>query len=83
MRLMDGVVVSFVDVTGMVHAEERETMLIGELQHRTRNLLSVVQSIAQQTFDAGDALATFLDRLAALGRAGQACKACWARRAAS
>ncbi|CAM2195922.1 two-component system, chemotaxis family, CheB/CheR fusion protein [Paraburkholderia kururiensis] len=67
-RQADGVVVSFVDVTGMVHAEERQTMLIGELQHRTRNLLSVVQSIAQQTFDAGEALATFLDRLAALGR---------------
>jgi two-component system CheB/CheR fusion protein len=67
-RTTDGVVVAFVDVTGMVHAEERQDVLIAELQHRTRNLLAVIQSIAQQTLANGPALETFATRLAALGR---------------
>jgi two-component system CheB/CheR fusion protein len=67
-RTTDGVVVAFVDVTGMVHAEERQDVLISELQHRTRNLLAVIQSIAQQTLADDPALETFATRLAALGR---------------
>ena len=43
-------------------------MLIAELQHRTRNLLAIVQSIAQQTVGRGASLQSFNDRLAALGR---------------
>ncbi|QYD67047.1 PAS domain-containing protein [Paraburkholderia edwinii] len=64
----DGVVMAFVDVTGMVNAEERQNVLIAELQHRTRNLLAVIQSIAQQTLEGDPALETFGSRLAALGR---------------
>jgi len=64
----DGVVIAFVDVTGMVHAEQRQNVLIAELQHRTRNLLAVIQSIAQQTLADHPALETFMSRLAALGR---------------
>ncbi|MCI0151393.1 PAS domain-containing protein [Paraburkholderia sediminicola] len=67
-RTTDGVVVTFVDVTGMMHAEERQNVLIAELQHRTRNLLAVIQSIAQQTLTGDPALETFTSRLAALGR---------------
>ncbi|RZF30970.1 chemotaxis protein CheR [Paraburkholderia sp. UYCP14C] len=67
-RATDGVVVAFVDVTGMIHAEERQDVLIAELQHRTRNLLAVIQSIAQQTLPADASLETFSSRLAALGR---------------
>ncbi|SAL88745.1 chemotaxis protein [Caballeronia arvi] len=67
-RKSDGVVIAFVDVTGMVHAEERQNVLIAELQHRTRNLLTVIQSIAQQTLQQDVALETFNSRLAALGR---------------
>jgi two-component system CheB/CheR fusion protein len=67
-RKSDGVVIAFVDVTGMVHAEERQNVLIAELQHRTRNLLTVIQSIAQQTLKQDVALETFNSRLAALGR---------------
>ncbi|CAL8481349.1 CheR family methyltransferase [Caballeronia sp. S22] len=67
-RKSDGVVITFVDVTGMVHAEERQNVLIAELQHRTRNLLTVIQSIAQQTLKQDVALETFNSRLAALGR---------------
>jgi two-component system CheB/CheR fusion protein len=64
----DGVVIAFVEITGMVHAEERQEVLIAELQHRTRNLLAVIQSIAQQTLAGDSALDTFTSRLAALGR---------------
>ncbi|WP_250475121.1 CheR family methyltransferase [Caballeronia sp. GAFFF1] len=64
----DGVVIAFVDVTGMVHAATRQHVLIAELQHRTRNLLAVIQSIAQQTLTNDAALETFTSRLGALGR---------------
>jgi len=67
-RKSDGVVIAFVDITGMVHAEERQNVLIAELQHRTRNLLAVIQSMAQQTLGRNVALETFNGRLAALGR---------------
>ena len=64
----DGVVVAFVNITTLVSAESRQDVLIAELQHRTRNLLSVVQSIAQQTLPRGPVLETFFNRLGALGR---------------
>jgi PAS domain S-box-containing protein len=37
------------DITERKHAEERQLLLLRELNHRTKNLLSVVQSIANQT----------------------------------
>ncbi len=63
-----GVVVTFVNITVLTEAERRQTMLIAELQHRTRNLLAVVQSIALQTIGKGASLDSFTARLAALGR---------------
>jgi two-component sensor histidine kinase len=49
-----------------------EAMLIGELQHRTNNLLTVVQAIAQKSLagatSVDDAKATFESRLQALAR---------------
>ncbi len=48
-RRIDGAVVSFLDVTVLTRAEARQRVLIAELQHRTRNLLAVVQAIARQT----------------------------------
>ncbi|OWT74669.1 MULTISPECIES: CheR family methyltransferase [unclassified Achromobacter] len=64
----EGVVIAFIDITGMIQAEQRQDVLIGELQLRTRNLLAVIQSIAQQTLPADPAVQTFHDRLSALGR---------------
>lgn len=64
----EGVVVTFVDITGLTRAEARQQVLISELQHRTRNLLTVVQSIAMQSFRKDPALEAFTTRLAALGR---------------
>ncbi|MGF6971139.1 two-component system CheB/CheR fusion protein [Paraburkholderia sp. WC7.3g] len=67
-RKADGIVVTFVNVTGLTHAEMRQQVLISELQHRTRNLLAVVNSIAVQTLAADPAREAFTSRLAALGR---------------
>ena len=65
---IDGVVVTFLDITSLTRAEARQRVLIAELQHRTRNLLTVVRSIATQSFPKDDVLASFSGRLATLGR---------------
>ena len=55
--------------------DERREVIMGEMAHRTKNLISVIQGIASQTFkglDGGagnDALRLFYDRLAAVGKA--------------
>ena len=67
-RQTEGIVIAFVDITNITRAEARQDVLIAELQHRTRNLLTVVQSIAQQTIGKGGPLEQFTSRLAALGR---------------
>jgi two-component system, chemotaxis family, CheB/CheR fusion protein len=64
----EGVVVTFVDVTTLTRSEAHQQVLIGELQHRTRNLLAIVQSLAQQFLRKGGSLEGFTARLAALGR---------------
>jgi two-component system CheB/CheR fusion protein len=64
----EGVVVTFIDVTSLTHAEMRQRTLIAELQHRTRNLLAIVQAIARQTLGKGGSLDAFSSRLATLGR---------------
>ena len=65
--VVDGAVVTFVDVTGLTRAEARLRVMVAELQHRTRNLLGVVQAIAHQTLGKGDSLEAYKDRLSALG----------------
>jgi two-component system CheB/CheR fusion protein len=65
---IEGVVISFVDISSLTEAEARQRVLIAELQHRTRNLLAVVQSIAIQSFPRSDVLQAFTTRLATLGR---------------
>jgi two-component system, chemotaxis family, CheB/CheR fusion protein len=67
-RSVDGVVVTFVDVTSLTEAEGRQRVLIAELQHRTRNLLNVVQAIVMQTLGKAGTPKTLTERLNALGR---------------
>lgn len=56
----EGVVVTIVDVCSLTHTEaHKQHILIAELQHRTRNLLGIVQSIAQQTLGRGRSLEAF------------------------
>ncbi len=69
---IEGVVLTFVDVTSLTKAEAHQRLLIAELQHRTRNLLAVIQSIANQTLGTSGSLEAFREsfnqRLAALSR---------------
>ena len=76
---IDGVVVTFVDIGERRRAEEtarenesRMRILVGELQHRTRNLIGVVMAVVDQTGTAGQTLdefkASLRDRLMALAR---------------
>lgn len=60
------------DVTDRKRGEERQQVLVAELQHRTRNLIGVVRSMADKTARASTDLADFRgrfrDRLDALAR---------------
>jgi PAS domain S-box-containing protein len=60
------------DIHDMRQMQERQGVLVGELQHRTRNLLAVVRSIASQTAATVGSLsefqAAFDHRLGALSR---------------
>ncbi|WP_284419799.1 MULTISPECIES: sensor histidine kinase [unclassified Bradyrhizobium] len=63
---------AMIDVTERREWEERQTVLVAELQHRTRNLLGVVRSMADKTArasaDLTDFRARFRDRLDTLSR---------------
>jgi two-component system CheB/CheR fusion protein len=67
-----GVVITFIDVTAITRAEERQRQLLAELQHRVRNTLGVVRTIARrsaQTSSTVDEYASHLDgRLNAFAR---------------
>jgi two-component system CheB/CheR fusion protein len=69
---IDGVVVTFIDVTTLTQAEANERGLIAELNHRVKNMLTVVIAIAEQTLRAApepDAFtAAFVPRLHAMAR---------------
>ncbi|CAB3739492.1 CheR family methyltransferase [Achromobacter piechaudii] len=65
---VDGVVVTFIDITQITQAEQRHRILIAELQHRTRNLLALVQSIAYRTLGRGEPFERLDSRLSALSR---------------
>lgn len=66
---------TFTDVEDLRALEARQAVLVAELQHRTRNLLAVVEGIALQTLEATASPeafeASFHDRLEALARAQQ------------
>jgi two-component system CheB/CheR fusion protein len=71
-NVIDGVVVTFVDVSARRHADDQRTVLLQELNHRVKNTLATVQAIALQTFrytDTREAFReTFLERLMALSK---------------
>jgi PAS domain S-box-containing protein len=54
-----GSIVTLTDITARKHAEEQQIMLVAELNHRVKNILAVVQSIAHQTARGSTSLATF------------------------
>jgi two-component system CheB/CheR fusion protein len=46
---IDGVVITFVDVTDLKRLERRQQVLLSELTHRVKNILAVIQAMAHQT----------------------------------
>ena len=64
----DGMGVVFRDITDFKHAEQHRELLINELNHRVKNTLTMVQSVAAQTFRSVDlaALQDFEERLLTL-----------------
>ena len=68
-----GIFVQGMDRTESVRAERRQALLIDELNHRVKNALATVQSIAAQTLkatsDPASARQAFEERLIALSRA--------------
>jgi two-component system CheB/CheR fusion protein len=70
---IDGVLVTFVNVTDIVAAEEQQRTLVSELNHRVRNMLQVVIGLANQTMrrckDLQQFEKAFMGRMQSLARA--------------
>ena len=60
------------DIDDLRQLQEQQGVMVAELQHRTRNLITVVRSLAEQTMARSDSMTTFrarfYDRLAVLSR---------------
>lgn len=56
---IDGSLVTFVDVTQIVQAEQHQRLLVDELNHRVKNMLTVVISLARQTLKRAESLEAF------------------------
>ncbi len=56
------------DVEDLKRLQEQQAVLLGELQHRSRNLLAVVRSVASRSFAPSPARDEFDARLAAISR---------------
>jgi len=54
-----GSIVTLTDITSRKHAEELQTLMVAELNHRVKNTLAVVQAIADQTARRSSSLAIF------------------------
>ncbi len=62
---IDGVVATFIDVTAMTQAESHQRVLIAELNHRVKNMLSVVLALAEQTMRSTETMEEFRASFAA------------------
>ena len=51
------------DITERRHWEESQRLLVGELNHRVKNMLAVVQSVTRQTQRSSDTIETFSEAL--------------------
>jgi PAS domain S-box-containing protein len=59
-----GSIVTLTDITERERAEEAQTTLVAELNHRVKNILAVVQSVASQTVRSSVSLENFADAFA-------------------
>jgi two-component system CheB/CheR fusion protein len=67
-NVIDGVLLTFIDVTSIVAAEEQQRVLTAELSHRVKNSLAVVSSIAERTLPDGEPKDDLIGRFHALGQ---------------
>jgi two-component system, chemotaxis family, CheB/CheR fusion protein len=69
---VDGVVLTFVDVTSLARAEAHLRTLVSELNHRVRNMLAIVIAVTEQTARGATSVAafheTFVGRLHAMAK---------------
>jgi two-component system CheB/CheR fusion protein len=56
---IDGSLITFVDVTSIVRAEQHQRLLVDELNHRVKNMLTVVISLAQNSLRVAPTLSAF------------------------
>jgi two-component system CheB/CheR fusion protein len=56
---VDGSLITFVDVTSIIRAEEHQRLLVDELNHRVKNMLTVVISLATNTLARSATLEAF------------------------
>jgi PAS domain S-box-containing protein len=56
-----GSIVTLTDITERKRAEEQQTMMVAELNHRVKNILAIVQSVASQTARSSASLPNFTD----------------------
>jgi PAS domain S-box-containing protein len=59
-----GSIVTLTDMTERKRAEEQQTLLVAELNHRVKNILAIVQSVAGQTLRSSASLEGFADAFA-------------------
>ena len=55
-------IVALQDISGRKQAEAHQQLLINELSHRAKNLLAIIQSVAQQSFKGDEPTAVQLSR---------------------
>jgi len=65
---IDGVLLTFIDVTNLIVAEEQQKVLTAELSHRVKNTLAVVSSMAERTLPDGSPKTDLIARFHALGQ---------------
>ncbi|UVK42002.1 PAS domain-containing protein [Mesorhizobium sp. AR07] len=72
-NVIDGVVITFVDISERKKAEEHTALLMGELDHRVKNILSIVSAVVKQTLKTSTSPESFMismeGRVAAISRA--------------
>jgi PAS domain S-box-containing protein len=54
-----GCILTLTDITERKQAEDHQTMLVAELNHRVKNILAVVQSVASQTVQSSPSIGQF------------------------
>jgi len=65
------------DIDDLRGLQARQQMLMAELQHRTRNLLAVVQAIASQTMRNSNSMADFDQEFEGRLPRSAEFRACW------